>query len=135
AISSGMMFFFFYLFSNIVNNSQWNLNVSALPTFDHFQGISLFIIFLAGAGYLLSTIIGLNMVLYKNPEKRRYALHTFIIFSFPIAVYLSLGNLILLIPFLAHFILTVSLISFHLYDNIFKLGLNTFLTFFFGCLI
>lgn len=135
ALSSGLMFFFFHLFSNIVNNSQWNINILALPSFDLFQGISLLIIFLAGAGYLLFTIIGLNMVLYKNPEKRKYALQTFIVFSFPIAVYLSFGNLIYLIPFLAHLILTLSIISFHLYDNIFKLGLNTFLTFFFGCLI
>ncbi len=125
--STGLMFLYFFLFSNIVNNSQWNLNILSLPTFDHFKLISLFIIFLAGAGYLLFTIIGLNMILYKNPLKKKYALKVLLIFSFPIAAYLAFLNLIYLIPFLAHFILLTSIITFKLYDNLFKLGLNTFL--------
>lgn len=135
SVSTGLMVLFFGLFSNIVNNSQWNLNILVLPTFDHLKAISLFIIFLAGAGYLLFTIISLNMVLYKNPLKRKYALKILLVFSVPIAVYLGSIDLIYLIPFLAHFILLVAIITFRLYDNLFKLGLNTFLTFFFGCLV
>src|SRR5690554_276948 len=80
-LSSLFMALFFALFCNIVNNSQWNLNILALPTFDIFKGISLFIIFLAGALYLLFTIIGLNTVFYKNPIKKEYALHVLIAFS------------------------------------------------------
>src|SRR5690606_24078047 len=135
SISTALMAMFFSLFSNIVNNSQWNLNILDLPTFDHLKAISLVIIFLAGAGYLLFTIIGLNMVLYKNPLKKKYALDTLTVFSVPIAIYLGAIDLIYLIPFIAHFILLVAIISFKLYDNLFKLGLNTFLTFFFGCLV
>src|SRR5690606_22697900 len=135
SVSTGLMVLFFGLFSNIVNNSQWNLNILVLPTFDHLKAISLFIIFLAGAGYLLFTIISLNMVLYKNPLKRKYGLKILIVFSVTIADYLGSIDLIYLIPFLAHFILLVAIITFRLYDNLFKLGLNTFLTFFFGCLV
>ncbi|MEX2593427.1 MAG: ATP-binding protein [Anditalea sp.] len=135
SLSTGLMALFFNLFSNIVNNSQWNLNILALPTFDYFKTISLFIIFLAGAGYLLFTIIALNMVLYKSRLKKQYALKILIAFSLPIVAFLAFIDLIYLIPFLAHFILLVSMITFKLYKNLFSLGLNTFLTFFFGCLV
>src|SRR5690606_3842873 len=134
-LSTLLMVLYFSLFANIVNNSQWNLNILVLPTFDLFKGISLFIIFLAGALYLLFTIIGLNTVFYKNPIKKHYALNILIFFSLPVAIMLVCINLTYLIPFLAHFILLVSIISFNLYNNLFKLGLNTFLTFFFGCLV
>jgi signal transduction histidine kinase len=135
AVSTAFMALFFNLYSNIVNNSQWNLNIVALPAFDKYKAISLFVIFLAGASYLLFTIIGLNMVLYKRPMKKKYALQVLIFFSLPIAVFLTFIDLIFLISFLAHFILLVSIITFKLYKNLFNLGMNTFLTFFFGCLI
>ncbi len=134
-ISTGFMVLFFKLFKNIVNNSQWSLNIQSLPEFDIFKAISLFIIFLAGAGYLLFTIIGLNMVLYKDPAQKKKALQLLMAFAIPIAAVLGFVDLIYLIPFLAHVILLVSIITFKLYDNIFKLRMNTFLTLFFACFI
>ena len=134
-ISTAFMVFFFNLFKNIVNNSQWSLNIQSLPEFDLFKAISLFIIFLSGAGYLLFTIIGLNMVLYKDPSQKKKALQLLMAFAIPISVGLGFVDLIYLIPFLAHIILLVSIITFKLYDNLFKLRMNTFLTFFFGCLV
>src|SRR5690606_11478739 len=122
-------------FSNIVNNSQWNLNILSLPTFDHLKAISLVIIFLAGAGYILFTIIGLNMVLYKNPSQKPLALKVLTAFGLPVAVVLGIIDLVYLVPFLAHIILLVVVITFKLYNNLFKLRMDTFLTFFFGCLV
>lgn len=135
ALSTLLMVLFFNLFNNIVNNSQWNLNILALPNFDLFIAISLIIIFLAGAGYILFTIIGLNLLLYKKPSGKIYALKVLIIFFLPLGVYLSFGDLVYLIPFLAHVILLVVIITFQLYKNLFRLRMNTFLTFFFGCLV
>src|SRR5690606_1704459 len=40
-----------------------------------------------------------------------------------------------LIPFLTHVILLVVIITFQLYKNLFRLRMNTFLTFFFSCLV
>ncbi|MFC4870144.1 ATP-binding protein [Negadavirga shengliensis] len=134
-LSTALMWFFFSLFSNIVQNAQWNLNIQSLPTFDYYKGLSLLIIFLGGAGYLLFSIIGLNMVLYKNQDNKSYPLKILIYFSLPFVIALSLVDMVLLIVFMAHLILLVSIVSFQLYDNVFKLGLNTFLTFFFGCLV
>lgn len=134
-ISTALMALYFGLFNNIVNNSQWNLNILALPNFDIFIAISQIIIFLSGAGYILFTIIGLNLVLYKNPSGKAYALKVLIVFFLPIGIYLGLGDLVYLIPFLAHVILLIVIITFQLYNNLFRLKMNTFLTFFFGCLV
>lgn len=134
-ISTALMVAFFGLFNNIVDNSQWNLNILALPDFDILIAISLIIIFLAGAGYILFTIIGLNLVLYKNPSGKAYALKVLIMFFLPIGIFLSFGDLVYMIPFLAHVILLIVIITFQLYNNLFRLRMNTFLTFFFGCLV
>src|SRR5690606_2226652 len=101
-ISTALLVAFFGLFNNIVDNSQWNLNILALPDFDILIAISLIIIFLAGAGYILFTIIGLNLVLYKNPSGKAYALKVLILFFLPIGIFLSFGDLVYMIPFLAH---------------------------------
>src|SRR5690606_39381595 len=109
--------------------------ILALPDFDILIAISLIIVFLAGAGYILFTIIGLNLVLYKNPLGKAYALKVLVIFFLPIGSYLSFGDLVYMIPFLAHVILLIVIITFQLYNNLFRLRMNTFLTFFFGCLV
>ncbi|KEO74889.1 ATP-binding protein [Anditalea andensis] len=134
-LSTALLVFFFRMFGNIVDNAQWELNILAVPAFTYFQGISLFVIFLAGAGYLLFTIISVNMVLYKNRSSKKNVLKNLLFLALPICLVLVYWDFVYLIVFLAHVILLVSIISFELYDNIFKLGFNTFLTFFFGCLI
>ncbi|MBT0811178.1 HAMP domain-containing histidine kinase [Litoribacter ruber] len=134
-LSTILLMLFFRLFTNIVNNSQWELNILTVPTFTYFQGISLFIIFLGGAAYLLFTLIAITMVLYKNKTSRRSVLTHLMIFSVPIVAYLGYDNLTLLVVYLAHVILLVSIITFELHKNVFKLDFNTFLTFFYGCLI
>jgi two-component system nitrogen regulation sensor histidine kinase NtrY len=134
-ISTALVALFFSLFNNIVNNSQWNLNILALPNFDLLIAISLVITFLAGAGYMLFTIIGLNLVLYKNPSGKAYALKVLIVFFLPMGIYLGFGDLVYMIPFLAHVILLVVIITFQLYNNLFRIRMNTFLTFFFGCMV
>ena len=134
-LSTALLVLFYRMFSDIVDNAQWDLNILSVPAFTYFQGISLFIIFLAGAGYLLFTIIAVNMVLYKNRSRKKGVLRNLLLLSLLICIALAYWDIVYLIVFLAHIILLVSIISFDLYENIFKLGFNTFLTFFFGCLI
>lgn len=134
-LSSVFLFLFYGLYINILSNSQWDLNIFSLPTFDYFKGISLFIIFLGGVGYLLFSILGISLILDNNLKQKTYALKLLIYFSLPIILGLSFFNWILLLVYLAHFIMLVSIVNFELYRNIFRLGLNTFLTLFFGCLI
>ncbi|NHE58511.1 sensor histidine kinase [Cyclobacterium plantarum] len=134
-LSTLLMFLYFFLYLNIVENAQWNLNIETIPNFNYLKAISLFVVFLGGAGYLLFTLIGLNMVLYKKDSGRFYSLKVLLAFSLPVVGFLIFWNFILLVAFLAHLILLVAIISFRLYDKLFKLEFNTFLTFFFACLI
>lgn len=134
-LSTTLMFLVFYLYLNIVENSQWNLNIEAIPNFDYLKIVSLFVIFLGGAAYLLFTIIGLNMVLFKNEDNYFYPLKVLVVFVSPFLIFLLFFNFVLFIAFLAHIILLVAIISFKLYQSLFKLDFNTFLTFFFACLI
>ncbi|GGF18519.1 sensor histidine kinase [Echinicola rosea] len=134
-LSGFFLFLFFKLFTNISNNSQWSLNILDIPTFDYFKALSILILFLGGAGYLMFTLMSLNLVFYKARAKKAYALKVLIGLSVPVFAITAWVDFIYLIVYLAHLILLVAIISFELYDNVLKLQLNTFLTFFFGCLV
>lgn len=135
ALSTLLMVAFFNLYVNIVNNSQWDLNIGALPDFDSFKAISLLIIFLCGVAYLLLTLVGLHLILYKSSNTKAFSLKVLVAFFLPIMIYFAFTDFTYLIAVLAHFVLLVAIVTFRLYENLFRLGLNTFLTFFFGCLI
>lgn len=128
---------FFGMFMDIVGNSQWNLNVQTIPTFNYLKAVSLLIIFLGGMVYFLFAITSMNMVLYKAEVSKKKALNLALYVSVPIAGYLFYADRVFLVAFLAHFLLLGAIISFELYKNVFRqgLGLETFLTFFFGCLM
>lgn len=134
-LSTVLMFLFFFLYLNIVENAQWNLSIASIPTFNYLKGISLLVVFLGGAAYLLFSIIGLNMVLYKRTDQVFYPLKVVLAISFPVILLLFFADFILLLAFLAHLILVIGIVSFKLYKKLFKLEFNTFLTFFFACLV
>lgn len=133
--STLLMKLFFELFLNIVDNSQWNLNIESLPTFTYFHAVSLVIVFLGGAGYVMFSIIGLNLVLNKNTLTKKKALNILLYVSIPIAVILFYIDRVILVAYLSHFVLIGAIITFDLYDNIFKLDLSTFMILFFGCFV
>ncbi|PRY86208.1 sensor histidine kinase [Mongoliibacter ruber] len=133
--STVLLIGFYSLYINILSNAQWDLNILSIPSFDYFKGISLLLIFFGSAGYLLFTIIALSLVLENRPLSKVYALKILLVFSTPIVIGLSIFNWIYLLVYLTHLLFLISIISFELHKNIFRLGLNTFLTFFFGCLI
>jgi len=134
-LSSLLMILFFELFLDIVNNSQWNLNIQSLPTFTYLHAVSFVIVFLGGVAYVMFSIIGLNLVLRKNYITKKKALNILLYLSIPIAVGLFYSDRVILVAYLAHFIFLGAIISFDLYDNIFKLDLSTFMILFFGCFV
>lgn len=134
-MSTLLMAMFFELFIDIVKNSQWNLNIQSLPTFTYLHAISLIIVFLGGAGYVVFSIIGLNLVLRNNSLTKKKALNILLYLSIPIAVGLFYTDRVILVAYLAHFVLIGAVITFDLYDNIFKLNLSTFMVLFFGCFV
>ncbi|HSI78639.1 MAG TPA: ATP-binding protein [Lunatimonas sp.] len=134
-LSTLLMVIFFELFLDIVKNSQWNLNIQSLPTFTYFHAISLIIVFLGGAAYVVFSIIGLNLVLSKNSLTKKRALNILLYLSFPIAIGLFYMDRVIMVAYLSHFVFIGAIITFDLYDNIFKLDLSTFMILFFGCFV
>jgi len=134
-ISTGFLILFFLLFTNISSNSQWNLSILDIPTFDYLKAISILILFLGGAAYLFFTLMSINLVFFQSKSRKAYALRVLLIFSIPFLVLSAYFDFIYLVVYIAHLILLVAIITFELYDNVFKLHLNTFLTLFFGCLM
>ncbi|MCH6200372.1 ATP-binding protein [Aquiflexum sp. LQ15W] len=126
---------FYALYIDILSNSQWDLNILSLPSLDWFKIVSLSIVFVGGAAYFLFTVLALELVFYNNPLNKSKALSIIIYFSIPIVGTLAYFNWIWMVAYFAHFIFLVAVINFNLYRYIFTIGLNTFLTFFFGCLI
>ncbi|MGY6744734.1 MAG: ATP-binding protein [Cecembia sp.] len=126
---------FYGLYINILSNSQWELNILSLPSLDYLKLISLLIIFVGAGIYALFSIMGLSLVLGNTKEDKIYALKVLVIFSLPIVALLLFFNWVHLLAFITHVIFLISIITFDLHKNVFKIGLNTFLTFFFACLI
>jgi len=126
---------FYVLYLHIQSNAQWELNIQSILSFDYFKAISLIIIFLGAAGYLLFSILSIKMVLEESFKGRKYALIILIYFSIPTIIILAIFKPLYLIVYFSHVIFLAAIVSFQLYTKIFKLGLNTFLTFFFGCFI
>ncbi|MFD2037085.1 ATP-binding protein [Belliella marina] len=133
--STALLALFYGLYINILSNSQWDLNILSIPAFDYLKFISLLIVFFGGAMYMLFSILGVNLVLNGNRVSKSDALRCLVYYSIPVGLAIGYFNWVYLIAFIAHLILLISIISFELYKNIFKLGFNTFLTFFFGCFI
>lgn len=133
--STALLLVFYSLYIDILSNSQWDLNVLSLPTLDWFKFISLLVVFIGGAGYFMFTVLILNLIFYDNSVSKPKAIYTLIYFSIPFLVVFGYLNWMWAAAYMAHFILLVAAIHFNLYQHIFKIGLNTFLTFFFGCLI
>ncbi|WP_373494835.1 ATP-binding protein [Aquiflexum sp.] len=133
--STALLMVFYGLYIDILSNSQWDLNILSLPSLDWFKFISLLVVFIGGAGYFMFTVLILNLIFYDNSVPKSKAIFTLIYFSIPFLLGLGYINWMWAAAYMAHFILLVAAIHFNLYRHIFKIGLNTFLTFFFGCLI
>jgi two-component system, NtrC family, nitrogen regulation sensor histidine kinase NtrY len=133
--STALLLVFYGLYIDILSNSQWDLNILSLPTLDWFKFISLLVVFIGGAGYFMFTVLILSLIFYDNSVSKTKAVLTLIYFSIPFLAILGYLNWMWAAAYMAHFILLVAAIHFNLYRHIFKIGLNTFLTFFFGCLI
>ena len=119
---------------DLIFNSQWVLDIRSIPTFDLFKGLSIIILFLWGSVYVLLSLTLFSLLVSVKKEKRIYFKYI-VAFSIPILMVASYFNFWLGLAFFIHFIFLFSILRFELFQNIFRLGLDTFLTFFYACLI
>lgn len=119
---------------DLISNSQWPLDISAIPTFGWFEGISFLIIFLWAAVYGLLSLTLISL-LFKLEERKFFFYRGILIYGLPIALGLFIWESWLAISWMVHLFFLTLVVRFQLYQNVFRLGLNTFLTFFFTSLI
>lgn len=134
-LSFGLLVLFYSLYVNILTNSQWDLNILSLPTFDLFKGLSLLIIFFGASIYLLFNLFGLKVILGDSSIEKKQALQVLFILFIPLGIALIWVNWIWAIIVWVHVMFLGPVIGFQLFKNVERIGLSTFLTFFFGCFI
>ncbi|WP_425637440.1 sensor histidine kinase [Algoriphagus yeomjeoni] len=133
-VSSIGLYMIWSLPRDLMINSQWALDISSIPSFDWFKGISFFMLFLWGAVYVLLSLTMFSLLLEVNKHKKVYYKWIAIV-GLPIAAALFFFSLWGGTVWLIHLIFIVIIIRLELFKNAFKLGLDTFLTFFFACLV
>lgn len=133
-ISSICLIIFWYLPRDLTTNSQWVMDISFVPNMGFFKGLSFIILYAWGGLYVLMTL-SLTKLLW-GLEQRKHSFYRAIgIFGLPIFFTLLYFSFWASIIWLIHLSFWVAVVRFELFRNISKLGLETFLTFFFTCLI
>ncbi|RIW17274.1 two-component sensor histidine kinase [Algoriphagus lacus] len=123
-----------FLPRDLIFNSQWILDIRSIPTFDIFKALSFLILFLWGSVYVLLSLTLFSLLLSVQKEKRTYY-HYLAILGLPVLAIALFSSFWLGVIWLIHLIFLFTIIRFELYQNIFRLGLDTFLTFFYASLI
>ena len=123
-----------FLPHDIIVNSQWAMDIGAIPDFDSFKVLSFFVVFLWGAIYVLLTLTLLSLLFNICDEKRFYYKWLGIV-GFVVAVLVFFFSQWAAIAWISHVIFLLTIIRYELFSKVFKLGLDTFLTFFYACLI
>lgn len=131
SISLGLVWF---LPHDLIVNSQWAMDIGAIPDFNKFKILSFFIVFLWGAIYVLLTLTMFSLLFSLSSEKRFYYKWIGIV-GFIVTVALFFFSLWSAIAWITHVLFLISVIRYELFSKVFKLGLDTFLTFFYACLI
>ncbi|WP_373399763.1 hypothetical protein V8V91_08970 [Algoriphagus halophilus] len=134
AISSMALWMVWVLPRDIISNSQWALDISSIPSFDWFKGLSFLILFLWGAIYVLISLTFISLIL-EVAKKKAELYKGLLILGLPVAGVLLIFSIWGAVVWLIHLLLIALVIRFELFRNVFKLGFDTFLTFFFACLI
>ncbi|WP_035464376.1 sensor histidine kinase [Algoriphagus vanfongensis] len=128
-------FYFIWVLPNdLIQNSQWPLDIETIPTFGWFEGLSFLILFFWAATYVLFSLTLVSLLLQLPHSKKEY-LQYVVILGLPVGIGLAFVSTWLGIAWLVHLLFLFAIIYFDLAKNIFRLGFNTFLTFFFAGLM
>lgn len=133
-LSSMGFFSIWYLPKDLIQNSQWAMDTSAIPTFGWYEGISFSIVFLWASVYGMLTLTLIRAVLHLRPE-HRLVLRFFFLVGVLIGAILLIYSFWLGISWFVHLGFLFLVFRFELHRQISLLSLSSFLTFFFVSLI
>jgi len=134
AISSTFLYLLWDVPADILLNSQWALDIQNFPAMDWFQFISYLILFLWGALYVLITIALCSLLASMSRDWIQFVKWVGII-GFPVLGVLLFFQFWAAMAWVVHLIFFTIIFRYQLYKNVFKLGLDTFYTFFFAAII
>lgn len=123
-----------FLPRDLIFNSQWVLDIRSIPTFDLFKGLSILILFVWGAVYVLLSL-NLFSLLISFKENKALIYKYFGGVGVPVLLIAGYFNFWLGVVLLVHLFFLFSIVRFELFQNVYRLGLDTFLTFFYACLV
>lgn len=119
---------------DLVLNASWRMDISSVPNFDIWVGTSFLILFLVAAAYVFLSLSVVQLV-----SKGGVKGHLVYRILFFVAGCCSAGFFIwefwLGIAGLIHFFFLLSILRLDLFSNIYRLGLETFLTLFYASLV
>ena len=119
---------------DLVLHASWNLDITAIPSFDSWVGTSFFILFLWAAAYVFLSLSLIHLVT-RGGSDRRMVYRLLFLLSGLFLVGFFIWNFWLGVAGLIHFLFLVSILRFDLVANVYRLGLETFLTLFYASLI
>ncbi|PZX48890.1 sensor histidine kinase [Algoriphagus chordae] len=133
-VSSLCLYMLWSLPRDLMINSQWGLDISSIPAFGWFKGISFLMLFLWASVYVLLSLTLFSLLLEINSRKQFYY-RWIVLLGLPVAGLLFFFTIWGAVVWLLHLAFLITIVRLELFKNAFKLGLDTFLTFFFACLV
>lgn len=118
----------------LVLHVNWNLDISAIPNFDTWVGVSFLILFLWAAAYVFISLSLIQLVT-RGGSDRSLVYRLFFLVAGLCSVGFFIWNSWMGIAGLIHFLFLGSILRFDLVANVYRLGLETFLTLFYASLI
>ncbi len=125
---------FWFLTRDLVLQASWSLDITAIPSFDSRVGSSFFILFLWAAAYVFLSLSLIHLVTRGGSDRRMVYRFLFLVTGICSVVFFA-WNFWLGVAGLIHFLFLVSILRLDLVANVYRLGLETFLTLFYASLI
>jgi signal transduction histidine kinase len=119
---------------DLVLHASWSLDISAIPNFDLWIGLSFLILFLWAAAYVFISLSLIHLVT-RGGSDPSLVYRLFFLVAGLCSVGFFVWDFWLGVAGLIHFLFLVSIFRFDLVANVFRLGLETFLTLFYASLI
>ena len=119
---------------DLVLHATWSLDISAIPSFDGWIGVSFLILFLWAAAYVFISLSLIHLVT-RGGANRSMVYRLLLLVAGLCSAGFFFWNFWLGIAGLIHFLFLFSILRFDLVANVYRLGLETFLTLFYASLI
>ena len=133
-ISSFALYAFWFLTRDLILNSQWGLDIRSISSFGLYKALSFLILF-SWAGVYVLVNLTFSRILFVIREKPVFYPKFFLLVGIVVAIFLFFISYWSVLIWLVHLLFFFLVNKLELFKNVFRLGLETFLTFFFTCLV